>query len=101
LSWSVRYNTRAAACRLEELKSLRAPDGSETASRQALHRLGSSEVAMKKVIQDFHAALLADPRLRSVFKQVDLAGFAKEETHFLELAIADDTEAECARRLAS
>ena len=70
--------------------------GSGDLSKRALHRLGSTEVAMKKVIQDFHEALLRDPALEPVFSKVDMEGFSKEEAHFLELAIADDTEAECA-----
>jgi hypothetical protein len=91
-----------SACRLEEMKSMRNSDGhslSESASRQALRRLGSSEVAMNKVIDEFHAALLADSALGPVFEKVDFAGFTQEEAHFLELAIADDTEAECVHRM--
>ena len=55
------------------------------------------QVGLKKVIDEFHDALLKHPKLGPVFKNVDTAGYRKEEVHFTELAIADDTERECAR----
>ena len=63
----------------------------------ALRRLGSTEVCMKKVTGDLHAALLADARLAPVFSKIDMEGLSREQAHFMELAMAGDAEEECAR----
>jgi hypothetical protein len=55
----------------------------------------TTEVSMRKVIDDFHAALLKDEDLAAVFAKVDREGLSLEQAHFLELAIGGDDDAEC------